>query len=87
MILRFYVVYAESPAREVGNVFGLGDTLQSFFFGPADPVSGWIIGAGPSINWHTCTDKHIMPSQFGGGPIIVVLRQDIYIFNISHYKR
>lgn len=71
------VVYAESPSRGVGNVFGLGDTLQSFFFGPADPVSGWIIGAGPVINWPTSTDSRIMPAQFGGGPTIVLLRQDI----------
>ena len=32
-----------------GNEFGLGDIIQSFFFSPAEPVRGWIIGAGPAL--------------------------------------
>src|SRR5450631_2736310 len=28
---------------------GLGDTIQSLFFSPKQPISGWIVGAGPAI--------------------------------------
>ncbi len=72
------IVYAEEPAQGMGDAFGLGDTLTTFFFGPVDPMKGWIFGAGPILELPTSTDdKRIMPAQFGGGPAIIVLRQDI----------
>jgi hypothetical protein len=81
LILRTIVplVYAEDPidAGLDNAVFGLGDILQSFFFGPADPVAGWIMGFGPSINYPATTDEAIGQAQFGAGPSFVILRQDI----------
>ena len=42
------IIYAEEPAKGIGDKRGLGDILQSFFFYPKAPTSGgWIWGAGP----------------------------------------
>jgi hypothetical protein len=39
------VVYQDSIADEIDSEFGLGDTLQSFFFSPKKPTSGgWVWG-------------------------------------------
>ena len=35
------------------SVWGLGDTTQSFFVSPKQPVLGWILAAGPAILWPT----------------------------------
>ena len=56
--------------------FGLGDTLQSFFFAPKAPTGGGIIwGAGPAFLYRTATDGALGGGKWGAGPTIVVLRQ------------
>ena len=70
------VVYAESPINGINSDFGLGDTLQSLFLSPRDPVDGWILGAGPAMLIPTGTDDLFRSKQFALGPTGVALRQD-----------
>ena len=59
-----------------GDQFGLGDTVQSFFFSPKAPtVSGWIWGAGPVFLLPTGTDELLGSDQWGVGPTGVALKQ------------
>ena len=56
--------------------FGLGDTVQSFFFSPKEPTSnGWIWGAGPVLLLPTATDEVLGAEKWGIGPTAVVLKQ------------
>ncbi|MGL4402013.1 MAG: transporter [Luteolibacter sp.] len=54
--------------------FGLGDTVQSFFFSPksSDPI--W--GVGPVFLIPTATDEILGTEKWGIGPTAVVLKQD-----------
>lgn len=70
------VIYAESPVAGGGDKAGLGDTLQSFFFSPKEPVHGWILGAGPVFLWPTSTDDMLGTGKVGAGPTAVLLRQE-----------
>ena len=70
------VIYAEEPADGVGNKFGLGDTLQSFFLSPKAPVGGWILGGGPAFQWPTSTEDALGNGKVGVGPTFVALRQE-----------
>jgi hypothetical protein len=59
-----------------GHQFGLGDTLQSFFFSPKAPGPGSIIwGLGPALNLPTGTDALLGTQKWGAGPTAVVLTQ------------
>lgn len=69
------IIDAESPAPGVDDASGLGDTVQSFFFSPKEPVGGWIVGAGPVVLWPTATDDLLGSEKWGLGPTIVALRQ------------
>jgi len=70
------VVWLESTAPGVDEEFGLGDTLQSFFFSPKEPLDGWLLGAGPVFSWPTATSTALGTGQWGAGPTIVALRQE-----------
>ena len=54
---------------------GLGNTTQTFFFSPKEPVGGWILGAGPVGYYPTATESILGPGQWGAGPSIVALQQ------------
>jgi hypothetical protein len=70
------IIYAESPVKGGPNKFGLGDTVQSFFFSPKKPTSGgWIWGAGPAFLWPTSTDDALGNGKVGAGPTVVLLKQ------------
>lgn len=58
----------------VGDEFGLGDVVQSFFFSPktSDPI--W--GVGPVFLLPTATDSVLGGEKWGVGPTAVVLKQD-----------
>jgi len=58
------------------NEFGLGDTVQSFFFSPKDPVNGWIMGGGPVLLLPTASDDMLGGEQWGVGPTFVALKQN-----------
>lgn len=70
------VIDRESFGPGDDDEFGLGDTVQSFFFAPAKPIDGWIIGAGPVFNWPTATEDSLGSRQWGMGPTVVALRQE-----------
>jgi hypothetical protein len=70
------IIYQGSLADSVDSEFGLGDTVQSFFFSPKEPVGGWILAAGPVALWPTGTEPAIRSEQFGLGPTVLALRQD-----------
>ena len=65
-----------APASARESHAGLGDTTQSFFFSPKEPVGGWILGAGPVGYYPTATDDALGSGQWGAGPTIVALRQE-----------
>jgi hypothetical protein len=54
---------------------GLGDTIQSLFFSPKQPIGGWILGAGPAILLPTATDSALGNGKWGLGPTVVALKQ------------
>jgi hypothetical protein len=54
---------------------GLGDTVQSFFLSPKQPVAGVILGAGPVVLWPTATDDRLGAQKWGAGPTLVALKQ------------
>lgn len=70
------VIDAESPAPGIGDASGLGDTVQSFFFSPKQPVGGWILAAGPVALWPTATDSQLGGEQWGAGPTALALKQE-----------
>lgn len=56
--------------------FGLGDTVQSFFFSPKKPTKGGIIwGVGPVFLYRTGTNEFTTGKKWGAGPTIVALKQ------------
>lgn len=69
------VIDAEAPAPGLEDAFGLGDTTQSFFLSPKEPVSGWILAAGPVMLWPTATDDLLGSGQWGAGPTALALKQ------------
>ncbi|MFC7336464.1 transporter [Haloferula chungangensis] len=56
------------------DAFGLGDTLQTFFFSPKDP-NPFIWGIGPAIYLPTATDSRLGLDKWGAGPSLVALKQ------------
>ena len=71
------VIYQNDIAPGLGAQFGLGDTVQSFFFSPTPtPLGGgakFIWGAGPAFLLPTGTDPFLTAHEFGMGPTAVLL--------------
>jgi hypothetical protein len=68
------VIYQERFSETLGDQFGLGDTVQSFFFSPSRPVDGITWGVGPAFLWPT--GKSTLGSEkWGAGPTGVILKQ------------
>jgi hypothetical protein len=57
-----------------GSQFGLGDTLQSFFF-VAPPVDGFTLAAGPVLQYPTGTDRLLTTGKWGAGFTFLALYQ------------
>lgn len=58
------------------DAFGLGDTVQSFFFSPKTPTEGgWILGVGPALLLPTATDDALGLDEWAIGPTAVALKQ------------
>ncbi len=71
------VVYQDSLADGIDSKFGLGDTVQSFFFSPKAPTKdGWIWGVGPVFLWPTGTDDILSSERWGAGPTGLILKQE-----------
>jgi hypothetical protein len=67
---------AESPVEGGEDYSGLGDIQQSFFFTPKEPVGGWIMGAGPIIQYPSATEDALGSEKWGAGPSFIVLKQE-----------
>lgn len=86
LILRTIVPLQYSERAYSTHHFGLGDTVQSFFFSPAQPVGGITWGVGPVMLYPTATEG-LGQRQWGAGPTGVVLRQSgpwIYGALVNH---
>ena len=70
------VIDAGSPVPGGSSQSGLGDTVQSFFLSPSQPVNGWILGAGPVFLWPTATNGALGSGKWGAGPTAVILKQE-----------
>lgn len=68
------VISQDNIFPSAGSQFGLGDTLQSFFFVPPT-VNGFTWGAGPAIQYRTGTDRLLSTEKWGAGPTVVALQQ------------
>jgi hypothetical protein len=65
------VISMGSPAPTIPSSTGLGDTTQSFFFSPSQPVNGVTWGVGPVFLWPT--GNNVFGSQkWGAGPTGVI---------------
>jgi len=58
------------------NETGIGDILQSFFLSPKEKINGWIVGAGPVLNYPSASDDLLGSGKWGAGPTAVILRQE-----------
>lgn len=58
-----------------GSQFGLGNTVQSFFFSPKAVVNGFTWGIGPVASLPTSTNDLLGPTKWGAGPTAVGLWQ------------
>lgn len=68
------VISQSDIAGPSGDQFGLGDTVQRFFFSPKEPTAGGIIwGAGPVFLIPTGTDDLLGSEKWGIGPTAVAL--------------
>lgn len=71
------VVQQEDIFPGAGSQFGLGDTVQSFFFSPKQPTANGVIwGVGPVLLLPTATDDLLGTEKWGLGPTAVALKQD-----------
>lgn len=68
-----FISQGETVAGE-GGVTGFGDITQSFFFSPANPPAGLILGAGPVFLWPTGKAR-LGTEKFGTGPTVLVAKQ------------
>jgi hypothetical protein len=67
-------VIAQHNVVGTSTQFGLGDTIQSFFFSP-NKSEPFIWGVGPVLLIPTGTDEVLGTQKFGIGPTVVVLKQ------------
>lgn len=63
-----------APTGDSLDAFGLGDTVQSFFFSPKEGSPIW--GIGPVFLIPTATDELLGAEKFGIGPTAVLLKQE-----------
>ncbi|MBT2134373.1 hypothetical protein KK137_08520 [Croceibacterium sp. LX-88] len=67
------IIHQQDVVEPASSQFGLGDTLQSFFFSPNS--GGVIWGVGPAILYPTGTDSALGSEKWGAGPTAIVLKQ------------
>ena len=68
------IISQDNIFPNAGDQFGLGDTLQSFFFVP-QTVAGFTWGAGPAVQWRTGTDQLLTSGKWAAGPTAVALQE------------
>ena len=57
------------------NKSGVGDTVQSLWLSPVDPVNSWTAGIGSVFLLPTATDDALGGEKWGLGPTAVALKQ------------
>ena len=67
-------VIAQDDVVGASTQFGLGDTVQSFFFSP-NKSEPFVWGVGPVLLIPTGTNEVLGTQKFGIGPTVVVLKQ------------
>lgn len=71
------IVYQEDIYPDAGDQFGLGDSLQSFFFSPKEDIGdGWIWGVGPALLAPTATDDDLAGDKWAVGPTAVIAKSE-----------
>jgi hypothetical protein len=75
LIVRTIVPVTEAVHVQPAEVSGLADIVQSFFFSPAKPVGGLIVGIGPAFLYPSATNDRLSANQWAAGPTVVVLKQ------------
>lgn len=75
LIVRTIVPVTQAVHVQPTEVSGLADIVQSFFFSPAQPVGGLIVGVGPVFLYPTATNDRISANQWAAGPTAVALKQ------------
>jgi hypothetical protein len=78
LVTRTIIPFISQEAVVAGDrdLTGLGDINQSFFFSPAKLAGGWIVGAGPVLQYPTATRADLGAGKWGAGPTFAVLQQD-----------
>jgi hypothetical protein len=69
------VIYEQATVSGGDSHSGLGDTTQSFFYSPVQPLDGWIVGAGPVFLYPTGANA-FSAKKWGAGPTAVALKQE-----------
>lgn len=69
------VINQEDIFPQTREKTGLGDTSQSLFFSPQEPVNGITWGLGPAFLIPTATEPELGTEKWGAGPTGVVLKQ------------
>jgi hypothetical protein len=62
-------------ASPAGDLFGLGDVSESWFFAPRSSSGGIIWGVGPIVQIPTATESLLGSGKWSAGPTLVVLQQ------------
>jgi hypothetical protein len=70
------IVAAQAPTAATGDMSGISDIVQSFFFSPKALSNGWTWGAGPVFLYPTAAPPGLGASRWGAGPTAVVLKQE-----------
>jgi len=65
----------QNKVPSLSDATGIGDIQQSFFFSPKQPVGGWILGAGPVIQYPSASDSSLGGEKWGLGPTALALQQ------------
>lgn len=68
------IIYQESTVAGGSDAFGLGDTVQSFFFSPKEVHNGLVWAVGPVFLYPT-GESRLGSERWGAGPTALVLKQ------------
>jgi hypothetical protein len=61
------VIHQDATVPGGSNQFGVGDTTQSFFFSPSQPVNGFVWGVGPVFLWPSGTNPALRSEKWARG--------------------
>src|SRR5262249_38322411 len=59
------IIHAEAKSKGGRDKSGWGDIVQSFFFSPAEPLNGWIVGGDPVFLYPSATHSALGGEKWG----------------------